>query len=364
MSATATHSIGKLSFHLKGVRTENVFPIRQQAADYLQHAFARMAEEVFDEFALNDELLFIPKISIELKLSGDGFDLKKEEYRLREQIREQIAGQIRLQHSNTSVQDIEMNEQQHAFLTPDANLLLQAWAFYLEYGYLPSYLPLTLWQERLQWWKKTFKQQTQQLKDFFILQFREEQRLKRFLKHTTADEQQWIFDQLHPQLNSILQGGKLKFNRAVPFSHFDKKMYLLYLSANENCFLLKDESPLPAVEWVKRYYELHRQNNTGHLPVDAKKPPQQKNHQRHSEDEESIILQNAGVVLLQPFISTLFHALHLLSEDRKVLIDKERACALLSLLAGDEEQTEVYYPLYKVVCGLTPNEFVDENIVL
>ena len=70
------------------------------------------------------------------------------------------------------------------------------------------------------------------------------------------------------------------------------------------------------------------------------------------------------MVLLQPFISTLFNELHLLSEDRKVLLDKDRACALLSFLAGDEQQAEVHYPLYKLMCGLQIDEFVDANVQL
>jgi Contractile injection system tape measure protein len=56
--------------------------------------------------------------------------------------------------------------------------------------------------------------------------------------------------------------------------------------------------------------------------------------------------------------------LHLLSEDRKVLLDKDRACALLSFLAGDEEQAEVHYPLYKLMCGLQIDEFVDATVQL
>lgn len=362
MSTTATHSIGKLSFHLKGVETEKVFAMRQQVSDYLQHAFTRMAEDVFDEFALNDTLVFIPRLSLELKLSGDGFDLKKEEYRLRDQMREQIAEQISLQRSTDSVQHLQEEERRTPSSSTDANLLLQVWAHYLQHGYVPAYITLTLWQQRVMWWKKSIQQKTKQLKAFFILQLNDEQRLKRFLSYSEEDEQQWVFDHLHPQLNSMLQEGKLKSAKPVSLSAFEKKAYLLYLLSENNQSLLQNEEQLPKIEWAIQQQHYYQQ--TKQLPGDGTRSLEQKSYLQQSEDEKVIIIYNAGMVLLQPFISTLFYELKLLSEDRKQLLDKDRACALLSFLAGDDEQIEVVYPLYKVMCGIEINEVVDAGVQL
>lgn len=364
MSTTATHSIGKLSFHLKGVETEKVFAMRQQVSDYLQHAFARMAEDVFDEFALNDTLLFIPSLSLELKLSSDGFDLKKEEYRLREQMRVQISKQISLQRSTASVQHFQEEEVKIPSSSADEDLLLQALAHYLQHGYVPSYIPLTLWKQRLVWWKKSTQQKTKQLKVFFMLQLNDEQRLKRFLSYAEEDEQQWVFDQLHPQLNSMLQEGKLKSGTSVPLSTFEKKIYLLYLLAEDNQHLLQKEEQLPMVEWAIQKQGQHYYQQTKQLPGDGIRSLEQKSNLKQSEDEKAIIIYNAGVVLLQPFISTLFHALRLISEDRTQLLDKDRACALLSFLADDDAHAEVYYPLYKIMCGMQVHEVVDADVQL
>lgn len=357
MSTTATHSIGKLSFHLKGVEQEKVFAMRQQAASYLQHNFKRLAEEVFDDFDLDDELLFIDCLSIDLQVDHS-FDLKKIEYRLSEQIREQIATHVQ-QRKKVFAQ--HSNEIEQTTLSANPDVLLQAWAFYLEHGHLPSYISFELWQQRLSWWKKTIKERPDQLKNFFIQQLHDEQRLKRFLKHATVEEQQWVFDQLHPGLNVVLNEGKLKFKRSVPFSYFEIKTYLLYLLADENNHLLHNEEELPTVEWVMEHNELYQRSakhdselkKIGDKKKDAIRP-----------NGEAIIVHNAGIVLLQPFVSTLFHELHLLNEDRKSLIDRDRACALLSFLAGDQEQAEIYYPLCKLICGLQPHEFVDANVEL
>jgi hypothetical protein len=357
MTTTAIHSIGKLSFHLKGVQQEKVFAMRQQAASYLQHNFKRLAEEVFADFDLDDELLFIDRVSIDLQVN-DSFDLQKIKYRLREQIREQVATHVQqqkkiiVQHPN----DIEQKS-----VSADPDILLQAWAFYLEHGHLPSYISFELWQERLSWWKKSATPIDKQLRSFFIQQLHDEQRLKRFLKHGTFEEQQWIFNQLHRGLNVVLKEGKLRFKRSVPFSYFEIKTYLLYLFADENNHLLQNEEELPTVEWVMDHNELY-QRSAKH-DAEQKKTLDKKKSTTKSNDE-AIIVHNAGIVLLQPFISTLFHELHLLSEDRKSLIDKDRACALLSFLAGDEEHAEIYYPLCKLICGFQPHEFVDANVEL
>ena len=360
MSATVTHSIGKLSFHLKGVETGKVFTMRQHAASYLQHDFVRMAEEVFDEFALNDELIFIQQLSIDLQVANDSFDLKKEEYRLREQMREQIVAQVQRQKNNTFTQTSTGVEQKNDAGTPDANLLLKAWAFYLEQGYLPAYMSFELWKERLSWWKKSFTKSSIQLKEFFILQLGDEHRLKRFLKHEPSKVQQWIFDQLHPELNSLLDAGRVKWNRTIPYSHFELKTYLQFLLSEKNVAVFMNEEQLPSVDWVMHHHEIHHKT-VKQLSAEAKEVAEKKIVSLQ-ENHESIIVHNAGIVLLQPFISTLFNELHILSEDRKSITDKQKACALLSLLAGDEVQDEIYYPLYKLLCGVPMHEVIDGNV--
>ncbi len=288
--------------------------------------------------------------------------MKKQEYRLREQIREQIAVQLQKQKNNAFTQTSTGGEQNSSTELPDANLLLKAWAFYLERGYLPAYMSFALWQERLSWWKKIFTQSTIQLKEFFILQLNDEQRLKRFLKHEPSKVQQWIFEQLHPKLYSLVDAGRVKWNRTIPFSHFELKAYLQFLLSEKNTSVLMNEEQLPSVDWVMHHHETHH-NSAKQLATEAKELSEKKIDWLQT-DHESIIIYNAGIVLLQPFISTLFNELHILSEDRKTITDKQKACALLSVLAGDEDQDEIYYPLYKLLCAVPMHEVIDSNVEL
>jgi Contractile injection system tape measure protein len=355
MNSTVTHSIGKLSFHLNGVNAQNAFPLRQQAAAYLQHDFLRLAEEVFDEFELDDQLLFIPQLSLKLQVAGDMLDLKKQENQLQKQIREQIKSCIHIQQlvtaSALSTEEIKTD-------AVDADLLLKTWAFYLETGYLPAYMPLSIWRERLSWWQKLFPQFNTQLKEFFILQLRDEQRLKRFLKNETEKGKEWILHGLHPELITFLQKGREKRNQSTSLSFFESKTYLQILFSENNTSVIMQEQQLPALDVV-----MHQQEAGEHSSSVTREPSERKNV-KPLVIGQGIIVYNAGIVLLQPFITTLFYELHLLSEDRKTIIDKHKACALLSVLAGDEEQDEIYYPLYKLLCGLPVEEVIDYHVPL
>jgi len=359
MNSNSTHSIGKLSFHLNGVNAQNAFPLRQQAAAYLQHDFLRLAEEVFDEFALDDQILFIPRISIQLQVTGNAIDLKKQEVQLQEQIREQINKYIQTQQPVTASALSTGESKTNAV---DADLLLKTWAFYLETGYLPAYMPLSIWRERLSWWKKRFPQFNTQLKQFFILQLRNEQHLKWFLKNEINNVQEWIFHGLHPALVTFFQEGRLKRNQSTPLSYFERKIYLQFLFAENNASVIINEEKLPPFDWVMHQQEtLHKAAKEA---LSQTSPLNEKKAVAQQGSTEGIIVHNAGIVLLQPFITTLFHELHLLSEDRKTIIDKHKACALLSVLAGDEEQDEIYYPLYKLLCGLPVNDVIDHHVQL
>lgn len=72
-------------------------------------------------------------------------------------------------------------------------------------------------------------------------------------------------------------------------------------------------------------------------------------------ENEEIYIQNAGLVLLHPFLLTFFENLLLLNE-QKQFIDEEHACRALQLLAflatGIEAVPEYDLVLNKILCGL------------
>ena len=80
------------------------------------------------------------------------------------------------------------NDIQQKASSADPDILLQAWAFYLEHGHLPSYISFELWLERLSWWKKSARPIDKKLRSFFIQQLHDEQRLKHCIRQTMASD--------------------------------------------------------------------------------------------------------------------------------------------------------------------------------
>lgn len=82
--------------------------------------------------------------------------------------------------------------------------------------------------------------------------------------------------------------------------------------------------------------------------------------------DEDIYVENAGLVLLHPFLGELFSTIQL-TEDGKFVStqDKNMAAKVLQFLVyGENEQTENYFVLNKILCGIGVTEVLDVAIEL
>ena len=82
------------------------------------------------------------------------------------------------------------------------------------------------------------------------------------------------------------------------------------------------------------------------------------------EDQESFLIQNAGLILLWPFLSRLFDKLNLLEKGEFVDDDSHQKAILLTeyLVTGKMEFEESFLALNKIICGAPLDMFVDINI--
>lgn len=78
-------------------------------------------------------------------------------------------------------------------------------------------------------------------------------------------------------------------------------------------------------------------------------------------DADELYVENAGLVILWPFLANFFERLGLTEEKRfKDEAAAQRAVGLLQYVAGaDESPPETLLPLNKVLCGLAPEEVFD-----
>jgi len=73
---------------------------------------------------------------------------------------------------------------------------------------------------------------------------------------------------------------------------------------------------------------------------------------------EALVVYNAGIVLLHPYLVHLFSALQLL-DDTKQIKDPCKAIGLLAILCGDDADTAEYnLPVLKLLCGVADVGFV------
>ncbi|WP_130733222.1 contractile injection system tape measure protein [Flavobacterium sp. J27] len=81
--------------------------------------------------------------------------------------------------------------------------------------------------------------------------------------------------------------------------------------------------------------------------------------------DENSYIQNAGLILLHPFIKEFFKNCQLLEENNKTINDKELAVHLLHYLATEEENDYEYNMLFeKFLCGLTMDFPIKREVVI
>ena len=91
-------------------------------------------------------------------------------------------------------------------------------------------------------------------------------------------------------------------------------------------------------------------------PLPAQQPPRQLSHTESDLDDE-LVIDGAGMVLLWPFLETLFSRLELLTQERLFgdEAQRQRAMALLGYLVdGDGDPPEWRLTLAKLLCGALP----------
>ena len=101
-------------------------------------------------------------------------------------------------------------------------------------------------------------------------------------------------------------------------------------------------------------------------PVENKKKGFQLQELSDKEGLESLLVENAGLVLLWPFLSRLFDKLNLLENGSFIDNESQQKAILLSeyLVIGKTEFQESFLSLNKIICGAPPDMFVDINLTL
>lgn len=103
--------------------------------------------------------------------------------------------------------------------------------------------------------------------------------------------------------------------------------------------------------------------NKSELPADTSENNQGVQTNTMPEPDEGIYIDNAGLVLLHPFLPMLFEALHICSNDK--IVQPSRALCLLHFLAtGNTSAPEYELTLAKLLCNMPEDMPVRSDVVL
>lgn len=104
---------------------------------------------------------------------------------------------------------------------------------------------------------------------------------------------------------------------------------------------------------------------TEHILKEIKKETEEEMDKLKTENQ-SIFINNAGLIILHPFLQNLFKATGLIKlENFKDNLSKQKAVHLLQFLVnGQQQEPEYRMPLNKILCGLTDEEHIDRFIEL
>jgi hypothetical protein len=351
----STHSIGKVSFHLKGVKTEKVFAQRQQVASYLQGNFVNMLEELLNEIVTNDELLHIPQLKIDVKEPIEDLNTYKLNALIKQELRKQLNISVQEQQGANEETSAQNKTDHNGFRGNKQNSFLfwqQAWTHYLQHGFLPGHVSHLLWEDRLLYFRQFRKTDPGMLKSFFIDVLKDKVQLRRFLANESASVQLFVLETLHEQFEFL-------YHQLFEVQLKDSGKEQLY----QNLFFLFNSQLAGMLLQNAAIEEMANVNEViGSQHISPKGEMEHQSPAVKHEPGQSLFVMNAGIVLLQPFIPQLFNVLQLTDDERKVLRQPDKACAVLSILAGDAAPDETKYPLCKILCGLQPDALVHTTI--
>ncbi|HEX4957331.1 MAG TPA: contractile injection system tape measure protein [Lacibacter sp.] len=353
--ASVAHSVGKVSFHLKGVKTEKVFAQRQQISAYLQGSFSALLEDVLNTFAHNDQVLYIPQLKIQVHFPFEELNMLQFSGILKEELKKQL-----LTHSvhGTESADTTLPANHETQIKTSINSFhfwQAVWTFFLQHGCMPPGITNSVWQERDKYFTQLQKEKPEILHQYFSKELRNPLHLKRFLLNEHTNMQALVLETVFAGFAHLYQQ---LFHRAwTETSHEQRFQHLFMLFYSPVAELWKTQPTVDELAAEIKKVQLKI------LPaiMEIKEPlfPPADTVQK-----STVFISNAGIVLLQPFISQLFSVLHLIDDTRNVMLQPEKACAVLSFLSGDKMPDETNFPLYKILCGLQPEALVNCNLLL
>ena len=338
------HIVNRVAVNTSGIATENVFQWRASLASYISDVFPRQLQQILDELFLPEEQVIIERLDVNI-------DLAKAQ--VTEQLQRELMQALRKAISHQKQEAILMKLQNAALPVPGIlNRSLDAWFFYLQKGYYPWFHQQVLTGRALE---SLIEEQAPniiqrlpellnsfQAQQRFLIEISGRMLLVLLPYFVITNNPSGLFE----KSTSIGQGREKQAEKA--------RQILLGLILN------KEQIEADRfIQMMHPAFHLKMQ----HLRERRKEPGEKMNHSikrksNHQEEEKdaAVWIQNAGLILLHPFLPVLFERVSIVN-DQKQLTDIGKALALLHyLLYEEEEYSDALMVLPKIICGKPYND--------
>jgi hypothetical protein len=331
MEMRDTHIIQQQYFEIQFEDFSDGIGVQNEIKDLFYEKLLPGIEELFDEISQGKYTVSLEKLEIDCGLLNRKY--WKEE--LAEETLRHIRQELIVQHKK------EINE-----ADPESANSFHDFIFFLKKGYLP-------WNGRID----SIRQLEDEIADKFHLSKMYADRLKELLTSEPATIERLLYSFTDGFFKNILE--QLAEDKKESLDRME-----LYLDKEKMTGRQKHLAHSLLLKVLSDDHRDPEQQFYSSLPdiLDKDKNGNQPNHPgTRKKESESIYIQNAGLIILHPFLAELFTRVGLLAEKHwKDIFSQHTAVQVLEFLgSGKEDFPEFILSLNKILCGLDISEALE-----
>ncbi|AEV96873.1 hypothetical protein A4D02_29950 [Niastella koreensis] len=354
------------------------FDLQRAVTEWCHRDVLPHIQEQLGKLRTKGKVYKIDKLEVDVQIDASGNWMANATTQIVQQVHEQIEQEIKKSQDDSLVKPLTLPQQ-----------FVEAFIYFLQHGHLP-------------WWSQvsTHHVWQEELENLLITGFDEKARvqLRQLLKQPDVQQRvlyqvpDEVFIKLMVQINAGIE--KDVTNLINDIKHLvkdaEERKTVLILFRQSVMTFIYEVVPHQFAEHVYAHFvhQLSARGNLQHLQINKGKlrntvlkktiPEEQwraKADERETDfdhpepsniskiKQEGIYIQNAGLVIVAPFLPVLFNKLGLIAGAE--LTDKRRAVYLVQYIAsGRERVAEFELGLAKLLCGLDSDTPVDTNLQL
>ncbi len=365
------HKIQKHIIEINFESRDDSFGLQSEIAEVFYDKLQPRIEELFDEMFGENMYASIDKLEIDCGLLSK----KNWEQEFTDQAIRKIKEEL-----------IQVNAQERDAKKIEETTATEAFFFYLENGFMPwnnrfntiaELEELLIINEKLVDRLKSVIFQKSKAPERLALQF-SKNFTSRIIEEISKNNQETL-----KEIFVILDELKLLQTDKRNYRNIDKHIVdaaiLNLFSSDQNRdkvnqffnFLLTkiDGNAELKIEIKKIANYLKDNNNNSSSPDDESQLDKEKKEEKQRSDNvenEAIYINNAGLILLHPFLQALFENINLLKRDVWINSDSQQIAVLVTefLVTGSNKFEEFDLVFNKAICGMNPEELVNTGILL